>query len=54
VLVNAASVEEIDPLPTGKFVLRLRGGREFTVTRTYRQNLQLLAQSWIGTDGFLA
>ncbi len=54
VLVNAALVEEIHPLSTGEYALRVRGGREFTVTRTYRKNLQLLAQSWIGMEGFAA
>lgn len=52
VLVNAALVEEIHPRPTGEYVLRVRGGREFTVTRTYKNNLQLLAQLWIGMEGF--
>lgn len=52
VLVNAALVEEIHPRSTGEFVLRVRGGREFTVTRTYKKNLQRLAQLWIGMDGF--
>jgi DNA-binding LytR/AlgR family response regulator len=54
VLVNVALVEEIHPLSTGEYVLRVRGGREFTVTRTYKKNLQLLAQLWIGMDGFVA
>jgi len=54
VLVNAALVEEIHSCPTGEYVLRVRGGREFTVTRTYKKNLQLLAQLWIGTKGFAA
>jgi DNA-binding LytR/AlgR family response regulator len=54
VLVNAAMVEEIHPWSTGEYVLRVRGGREFTVTRTYKKNLQLLAQLWIGMEGFLA
>ncbi len=54
VLVNAAFVEEIQPWPTGEYVLRMKGGREYTVTRTYKKNLQLLAQSWIGMDGFAA
>jgi hypothetical protein len=31
----------------GEYVLRLKGGSEYTVTRTYKKNLQLLAQSWI-------
>ena len=54
VLVNAALVEEIHPCPTGDYVLRVRGGREFTVTRSYKKNLQLLAQLWIGMEGFAA
>jgi hypothetical protein len=33
-------------------VLRVRGGKKYTVTRTYKKNLHLLAGSWIGTDGF--
>jgi len=52
--VNAAMVEEMHPLSTGEYVLRVRGGRQFTVTRTYKKNLQLLAQLWIGTEGFVA
>jgi len=54
VLVNAALVEEMHPLSTGKYVLRVRGGREFTVTRTYKKNLQPLAQLWIGMECFAA
>jgi len=51
-LVNVAFVEEIQPLSTGEYVLRVRGGKKYTVTRTYKKNLHLLAESWIGTDGF--
>jgi len=54
VLVNTAWVEEIHSLTTGEHRLRMKGGREYTVTRTYKKHLQLLAQSWIGTDGFVA
>jgi two-component system, LytTR family, response regulator len=54
VLVNVTLVEEIHPRPTGEYVLRVRGGREFTVTRTYKKNLQLLAHLWIGMEGFTA
>jgi DNA-binding LytR/AlgR family response regulator len=53
VLVNAALVEEIQPRPAGEYVIRVKGGGEYTVTRTYKKNLQLLAQSWIGTNGFV-
>src|SRR6202051_1092337 len=54
VLVNTALVEEIHPLPSGDYLLRVRGGRELTASRTYKKNLQLLAQCWIGTEGFVA
>jgi DNA-binding LytR/AlgR family response regulator len=54
VLVNAALVREIQPWPTGEYVLRMEGGEEYTVTRTYKRNLILLAESWIGTTGFAA
>jgi len=54
VLVNAALVEEIHPWSAGEYLLRMKGGKEYTVTRTYKRNLQLLAHSWIGTNGFLA
>jgi two-component system LytT family response regulator len=53
VLVNAAMVEEIQPWPTGEYALRVKGGKEFTVTRTYKKHLHKLAQLWIGTNGFL-
>jgi len=54
VLVNAALVEEIHPWSAGEYLLRMKGGKEYTVTRTYKKNLQLLAHSWIGTNGFIA
>lgn len=54
VIVNAGLVEEIHPRTTGDYVLRMRGGREFTVTRAYKKNLQLLAPLWIGIEGFAA
>jgi two-component system LytT family response regulator len=53
-LINAAFVEEIQPLATGEYTLRVRGGKKYTATRTYKRNLNLLAESWIGTDGFVA
>jgi DNA-binding LytR/AlgR family response regulator len=52
VLVNTSFVEEIRPLSTGEYCLRVEGGKEYTVTRTYRQSLKSLAQFWIGTGAF--
>jgi two-component system LytT family response regulator len=48
VLVNTLFVEEIQPYLTGSCSLRIAGGREYTVTRTYRKNLKSLAEFWIG------
>ncbi len=49
VLVNSSFVEEIRPFPTGEYGLRVKGGKEYTVTRTYKKNLKSLAEFWIGT-----
>ena len=47
VLVNCSCVEEIYHLQTGVYGLRLKGGKELTATRTYRQNLKSLADFWV-------
>ena len=49
VLVNTSFVEEIRPLSTGEYCLRVQGGKEYRVTRTYKQHLKSLAEFWIGT-----
>jgi DNA-binding LytR/AlgR family response regulator len=54
VLVNASFVQEIRPCATGEYQLLVRGGKEYTVTRTYRTNLKSLARFWIGTGSFLS
>jgi DNA-binding LytR/AlgR family response regulator len=53
-LVNAAFVEGIRPYSTGEYGLQIKGGKEFTVTRTYKKNLKFLAKFWIGTGGFFS
>lgn len=53
-LVNSAFVQEIRPCATGEYALRVKGGKEYTVTRTYKKNLKSLAQFWIGGGAFLA
>ena len=53
VLVNASFVKEIRPCATGEYQLRVKDGREYTVTRTYKRNLKSLAAFWIGTGTFL-
>ncbi|HXO31811.1 MAG TPA: LytTR family DNA-binding domain-containing protein [Candidatus Acidoferrales bacterium] len=51
-LVNATFVEEIMPYSTGEYGLRLKDRQEYRVTRTYKQNLKLLAEFWLGAGGF--
>jgi DNA-binding LytR/AlgR family response regulator len=52
VIVNAAFVEEIATLNGGDNVVRVHGGMEFGVSRTYRKNLRSFTPLWIGTSGF--
>ena len=49
VIVNISAVEVIQPLPTGEYRLRVKGGREYLVTRTHKHNLRDLAQLWVGS-----
>jgi two-component system, LytTR family, response regulator len=53
VLVNASFVQEIRPSSTGEYQLRVKDGREYAVTRTYKKNLRSLAAFWIGAGTFL-
>ena len=50
VVVNVTAVEEIQPLPTGEYRLLVKGGKEYLVTRTYKENLRDLAQLWVGSE----
>jgi two-component system, LytTR family, response regulator len=54
VLVNASFVEEIRPRSTGEYELRVKGGNQFVVTRTYKNNLKTLAKTWMGSGALLA
>ncbi|HEY2393366.1 MAG TPA: LytTR family DNA-binding domain-containing protein [Candidatus Angelobacter sp.] len=53
VVVNISAVEEIQPLPTGEYRLRIKDGKEYLVTRTYKDNLRGLAQLWVGSERLL-
>ena len=50
VVVNISAVEEIQPLPTGEYRLRVKGGKQYLATRTYKHNLRDLAQLWVGSE----
>jgi two-component system LytT family response regulator len=50
VVVNISAVEKIQPLPTGEYRLRVKGGKEYLVTRKYKHSLRDLAQLWIGSE----
>jgi DNA-binding LytR/AlgR family response regulator len=52
VVVNISAVEEIQPLPTGEYRLRVKGGKNYLVTRLYKDHLRDLAQLWVGSDRF--
>jgi DNA-binding LytR/AlgR family response regulator len=50
VVVNISAVEEIQPLPTGEYRLRVKGGKEYLLTRTYKHIVKDLAQLWAGSE----
>jgi DNA-binding LytR/AlgR family response regulator len=50
VIVNISFVEEIQPLSTGEYRLRVKGGKEYLLTRKYKHNLRDLAQLWVGSE----
>jgi two-component system LytT family response regulator len=52
-LVNTSFVVEIKPYPTGKYGLRVKGGKEYAVTRGYTKNLKPLTELRIGSGKFL-
>lgn len=52
VLVNKVWVDEIRPYAPTKYLLRLKNGKEFIVTRTYKGNFKSLAELWLGNDTF--
>ncbi len=49
-LVNRVWVEEIRPDTSGECAVRLKCGKQFTVSRTYKKNLRLLAELWLGNE----
>jgi two-component system LytT family response regulator len=52
VIVNAGYVREVRPWPTGEYILKLRNGKELTVTRKYKQNLGRIASLELGVEAF--
>jgi two-component system LytT family response regulator len=49
VLINTSFVEEVRPMTKGGYVLRIKGGKEFHVSRTYKKNLRSITPLWFGT-----
>ena len=53
ILINRRFVEQIRPFLKGEYGLRVKSGKEYTVTRTYKKNLRALAEFWVGGASFL-
>jgi DNA-binding LytR/AlgR family response regulator len=53
-LVNTTFVVEIKPYSTGNYAVRVKGGKEYAVTRAYKKNLKPLTEFRIGNGAFLA
>jgi DNA-binding LytR/AlgR family response regulator len=54
VLVNTACIREIEPSPTGEYLLRTTEGKEYTVSRTFKRNLRFAAHIWMGSEELFA
>ncbi|MFP5234783.1 MAG: LytR/AlgR family response regulator transcription factor [Acidobacteriota bacterium] len=50
VLVNSLFVESIEPSPSGEYLVSMKTGKEYSVSRGYKDNLRALADHWMGTD----
>ena len=50
ILVNATLVKDLRRDNTGTYLLRTTDGREHPVGRTYKDNLKVIANSWLGFD----
>ncbi len=50
IVVNASQVQEIHHRAGGEYLVCTRGGKQYPSSRTYRQNLRMLAQLWLGSD----
>ncbi len=42
VIANLDKIKELRPLPTGEYVVLMKGGKELTLSRHYRHNLRSL------------
>ena len=50
VLVNTTLVKDLRRDNTGTYVLRTTDGREHPVGRAYKDNLKVIAKSWLGVE----
>lgn len=48
--VNVAHIEERRRCVTGVYAVRVSGGEKYTIARTYKSNLRVLADKWLGTE----
>jgi len=49
-LVNATLVKDLRRDNTGTYILRTTHGSEYTVGRAYKDNLKVIARSWLGVE----
>ena len=52
VVVNISAVEEIRTFTDRRVQAACKGGKEYLVTRPYKDNLRDLAQLWVGSERF--
>lgn len=50
ILVNTSLVKDLRRDRTGTYVLRTTDGSEHPVGRAYKDNLKMIARSWLGVE----
>lgn len=49
-IINKLWAEEFRPRSAGEYLVRLRGGQEYIVTKSHKKNLESLADLWFGNN----
>jgi two-component system, LytTR family, response regulator len=52
IIVNMECIREVEPWYTGEYIIRLSNGKEFSVSRKYKENLKKIAALTIGAADF--
>jgi DNA-binding LytR/AlgR family response regulator len=50
VVVNLAHIDDLRRCVTDVYLVRVSGGKKYTIIRPFKNNLRFLAEIWLGTE----